>query len=192
MPIGLSDPTTRALKKCATSIVRKGSSGTKEQIRDSEVIKSLEKEFPKEFVSAIHKQGHTAKASNQLGTSDVVTLSSEAKFKTSQIHAVNKLIIQKLGGKIMHKEEDVSSKMKELSGRIEFTEFDGKAFGNIVTYCYKNVDEVLSKFFIDDGVFNDRNTVKHVSIAAGSDHGKGFFTTTLPTCIELNNEVDDT
>ena len=127
-----------------------------------------------------------------MGASDAIALSSEENLKTKKLLVVNKFIIQKLGGKIMHKEEDVSSKMKELSGRIEFTEFDGKAFGNIVTYCYKNVDEVLSKFFIDDGVFNDRNTVKHVSIAAGSDHGKGFFTTTLPTCIELNNEVDDT
>ena len=40
-PIGSSEPTTRALKKCVTSIIRKGSSEPEMQIRASKVIKSL-------------------------------------------------------------------------------------------------------------------------------------------------------
>ena len=55
----------------------------------------------------------------------------------------------------MCKEEDIRSKMKEVKGGIKFTDFDEKARGNTITYRYNNVDEVISKFLIDDDVFND-------------------------------------
>ena len=124
------------------------------QVRARKVIKSQEKEFPKKFASATHKQGCTAKASNPLGTSDTIVLALEANLK-KQLRVVNKFIRQRLGGKTMYKEEETRSEMKEAKGRIKFAELDEKACGSTATYRCKNVDEVLSKFLIDDDVFND-------------------------------------
>ena len=54
-----------------------------------------------------HRQGHVAKASNQLGASDVIALPLEANLKKKHIRVVNEFIRQKLGCKIMCKEEDI-------------------------------------------------------------------------------------
>ena len=139
-----------------------------------------------------HKQGHIAKASNQLSASDVIVLSLEEILKTSHLRVINKFVRQKLGGKIMCTEEYVRSKMKEVSGGIEFTEFDEKVLGKIITYRYKNIDEVLSKFLIDNYVFNDCSMMKHISIAISGDYGKGLFAMMLSACVELKNEVGGT
>ena len=81
-----------ALKKCVTSIARKGSSEPEAQVRARKLIKSLEKEFPKDFVSTMRKQGFIANAPNQLGASDGIALALEANFKTKDLRVVNKFI----------------------------------------------------------------------------------------------------
>ena len=48
-----------------------------------------------------------------MGASDVVALASEENLKTKQLRFINELIRHRLGGKIMCKEEDIRSKMKQ-------------------------------------------------------------------------------
>ena len=85
----------------------------------------------------MNKKGHIVKVSNQLGASDVIELALEANLKTKQLRVINEFIRQRLGSKIMHKEEDILSKMKEIKGGIEFADFDEKACGN--TFYFINL-----------------------------------------------------
>ena len=75
--------------------------------------------------------------------------------------------------------------MKEVSGGIEFAEFDKKALVNIMTYCYKNVNEVLSNCLFDDEIFNDHSMVKDVSVAISGCHCEGLPSMMLSVHIEL-------